>query len=139
MDNEVFFYPFTVKEHHLDSFGHVNNATYLELYEEARWELIHQKGYGIKDLEEHKKGPVILEVNVKFKKELLCREKVIIRTQTTRMKKGLMYIEQQMIKEATDEIASTALFTIGFFDLVARKLIEPPKEWLQAIGVREAL
>ena len=24
-----------IREHHLDSYGHVNNATYLALYEEA--------------------------------------------------------------------------------------------------------
>ena len=45
MQNKIFEYPLTIKEFHLDTFGHVNNATYLQIYEEARWEFINQNGY----------------------------------------------------------------------------------------------
>ena len=38
--NEVFEYELVIKECHLDSFGHVNNAIYVQLYEEARWDFI---------------------------------------------------------------------------------------------------
>ena len=31
---------------HIDSFGHVNNSSYLVLYEEARWDILN-KGQGI--------------------------------------------------------------------------------------------
>jgi acyl-CoA thioester hydrolase len=34
-----------------------------------------------------------------------------------------------------DEVCCTAEFTIGFFDLKARKLILPTPEWLKAIGM----
>lgn len=30
-------YPVVIREHHLDTFGHVNNAAYLDILEEARW------------------------------------------------------------------------------------------------------
>ena len=39
--SEIFYYRTQVRERHLDSFGHMNNACYLELYEEAPLELYH--------------------------------------------------------------------------------------------------
>ena len=42
MQENLFEYPVIIREQHLDSYGHVNNATYLQLAEEARWEMMHQ-------------------------------------------------------------------------------------------------
>ena len=39
-------YPMTILEHHLDTFGHVNNAMYLQLFETARWQWITDGGDG---------------------------------------------------------------------------------------------
>ena len=36
MNNTIYEYDKTILEQHLDTFGHVNNAVYLSLYEEAR-------------------------------------------------------------------------------------------------------
>ena len=43
MEWKVFTYPLLIKETYLDTFGHVNNATYLTLFEEARWDSHHKK------------------------------------------------------------------------------------------------
>ncbi len=43
-------YQLLIHEGHLDSFGHVNNATYLNLFEEARWDWITARGYGLKEM-----------------------------------------------------------------------------------------
>ena len=48
----TFVYETLIRESHLDTFGHVNNATYLQLYEEARWELITRNGYGLAKVRE---------------------------------------------------------------------------------------
>lgn len=36
----------TVRGYELDSFGHVNNAVYLQYLEQARWEIMRQKNLG---------------------------------------------------------------------------------------------
>lgn len=122
-----------IKEHHLDSFGHVNNAKFMELYEECRWELISNRGYGLEKIQEYKKGPVILEVNIKYKKEIKNREEIKITFQLIRLSGKILVIEQEMIKP-DGSVASVAQFTIGFFDLIERKLIAPTPEWLEACG-----
>jgi len=40
-----------------------------------------------------------------------------------------------MVK-ADGKIASEAKFTVGFFDLKERKLIEANSDWLKAVGIK---
>src|SRR5262249_25542928 len=129
-------YPLTILETHLDTFGHVNNATYLILYEQARWDLITENGYGMKEIYKLKQGPTILEITMKFMKEIKLREKITITTELVNYKSKVGQLRQQMLKE-DGSVASEAIFTIALFDTVARKLIEPTEAWKRAIGMIE--
>ncbi len=129
-----FEYPVTILEKHLDTFGHVNNAIYLSLYEEARWDFITKGGFGLNEIQEKKVGPVVLELNIKFTSELKNREDIIIKSKNLGMKNSLvMDMEQSMIK-ADGTVASTMIISFGLFDLKKRKLIPPTSEWKRAIG-----
>ncbi|MFZ4714045.1 MAG: acyl-CoA thioesterase [Bacteriovoracaceae bacterium] len=135
MENaQTFSYQLQIKEQHLDSFGHVNNAVYLELYEEARWDFITQNGFGLKHIQETQKGPVVLEVNVKYKRELKNRETITITSKTVEIKGKIMNLYQEIIKQ-DGKVASVATFTVGFMDLRERALINPDPSWLKAIGI----
>lgn len=129
-------YEVIIKESHLDTFGHVNNATYLSLYEEARWEKITQAGYGLATVQKLKKGPVILEINIQFKKELHLREKIKITTELLSYKGKISQLEQKMFKE-DGSLCNVAVFTVALFDTVTRKMIEPTDEWKKAVGYQE--
>jgi acyl-CoA thioester hydrolase len=136
MTTQVFEYPVTIRERHLDTFGHVNNATYLELFEEARWDIITPRGFGLKEIQERKIGPVILEVKVKFLKELSNRDQIVIRSWNSSQAGKITTMTQVMINERGEE-ACRAEFVFGLFDLVARKLISPTPEWKRALGFEE--
>lgn len=127
-------YPLLIREAHLDTFGHVNNAVYLSLYEEARWQLVTENGYDLKYVQKSKKGPVILEVNVKFMRELKLREQITITTELVKYEKLVGVLKQQVLK-ADGTVASEAIFTFGLFDMVERKLIPPTPEWKKAVGL----
>lgn len=136
MESRKFTYELQISGDMLDTFGHVNNAVYLELYERSRWDFIEKNGYGLEKILKEQKGPVILEVNLKFKSELRNREKILIESITGEMKSSkIMVIHQKMIKE-DQTIASTLDLTIGFMDLLERKLIVPPNDWLIAVGLK---
>lgn len=124
----------TILEGHLDTFGHINNATYLQLFEQARWEIITQRGYGLKEVQKHQIGPTILEINLQFKREIKLREKIKIKTQTVSHERKITKMRQTMVNEKGEE-ACVAEFVISLFDLRARKLIEPTKEWRFAIAL----
>ena len=126
-------YPLQIKEHHVDSLGHLNNATYLALYEEARWEGITKGGFGMQEMQKLKQGPVILEANIKFLKELRLREYITITTQMISYQGKIGKLKQQMLK-ADGSVASEAIFTVALFDMHERKLIEPTPQWKKAVG-----
>ena len=130
-----FVFEKVIAGNHLDVFGHVNNANYLELYEEARWDFIEKNGFGLERILREKVGPVILDINVTFKAELRNRDKIKIFSHPGEMKhKFIMNLHQKMEKE-DGTIASTLVMQIGLFDLEKRKLLTPTKDWFKAIGM----
>ncbi|MGE5085849.1 MAG: acyl-CoA thioesterase [Bacillota bacterium] len=132
--DEIGSYRLQIKETHIDSYGHVNNATYLSLYEEARWEMITSRGFGFREIHKRQQGPVILEVNLKFLKEIRLRETITIMSEMMDYNGKIGRMIQRMIKE-DGSVASEAVFVFGLFDIKERKLIMPTPEWLAAIGL----
>ena len=136
IQNIIFEYEVLIREMHLDSFGHVNNASYVMLYEEARWDFITKNGYGLDYILKHQIGPVILDLNVRFKRELMNREPIKITSQTIEVLSSKILILEQIMYKQDGKIASEAKFTVGLFDMKERKLTESTPEWLQAVGIR---
>lgn len=134
--NEVFEYKTKILESHLDSFGHVNNANYLKLFEEARWDFITKNGHGLDFVLEKKVGPIILDLNLRFKHELKNREDILIQSQVIEVKSSKIYIIEQKMMREDGKLVAIAQFTAGFFDLQARKLITPEAGWVKALGIK---
>jgi thioesterase III len=126
-------YEFIVQETHLDSFGHMNNATYLELFEQARWDFITSRGYGYKEVHDKQVGPTILEINMKFKREVRLRQKIRIESQVISYD-GKVGILLQEMRSESGELLTEMKMTMALFDLKARRLIVPTEEWLRAVG-----
>ncbi|MBI3563722.1 MAG: acyl-CoA thioesterase [Elusimicrobia bacterium] len=127
-------YPLVILERHLDGFGHVNNATYLEIFEEARWDLITRGGFGLAQVRERMIGPVVLAVEMRFSREATNRQRVVVRTRCLEYRGKVGRLEQTLVRE--DGLPSCeAVFTFGLFDLRSRRLLRPTPEWLRAVGV----
>lgn len=122
-----------IRERHLDSFGHVNNAQYMVLFEEARWEMITSRGYGLKQVHESKIGTVILSCSIKFKRELSVRDWITIETELVTVEKKIGTIRHRILKD-DGKIAAEAEYQMGCFDLNERKLIAPTEAWLHAVS-----
>ena len=133
MSPKKHIYKMLILESHLDTFGHVNNASYLQILEEARWDLVTQQGYGLNRILESGQGPVILEAQLRFRKELRLRQQITIMTEFSSFEKRLAKIHQEILNEE-NFLCCTAEFKFGLFDTKTRKLIAPTPEWLKAIG-----
>jgi acyl-CoA thioester hydrolase len=134
MPNPKADYDALILESHLDTFGHMNNAAYLILFEEARWDFITKNGHGLKRIQELQQGPVVLDLSMKFKKEIRLREKIKITLELVDSKGKISHFRQEMIKE-DGTVATELELTFGLFDLKTRRLIEPTPEWKKAIGL----
>jgi thioesterase-3 len=129
----IFTYPLIIREHHLDTFGHVNNATYLSILEVSRWDLITQNGYGLPYIRETGLGPTILEINIKFMKKLRLREEIIIESQMISYEGKIGKLIQKILRNG--ETCCITEFTIALFSVKERKLVLPIPEWLKAVGL----
>lgn len=134
--SSIHIWHFQVLEGHLDTFGHMNHATYLQIFEQARWDLITNKGFGLKEITEKQIGPTILEAQISYKRELRLRENVKIETTCPEYKGKIGKIYQRMINSKGED-AATLTLTIGLFDMKSRKLISATPEWLHAVGINE--
>jgi len=129
----IFTYPLLIRESHLDSFGHVNNATYLQIYEEARWELATELGFGMETVKATGIGMAVLEATVRFLRELRLRQRVHVDTRLGELR-GKVFIFKQAIVDEEGKIANEADFTMALFDLAARKILPPTPDWLEKLG-----
>jgi YbgC/YbaW family acyl-CoA thioester hydrolase len=130
---QQFEYIFTVTPDLLDGYNHVNNARYLDLYERARWDILEKSGLGRDSVHSNKIGPVIIEVNIRFSREILAGEQIKIVTRSRRKNDLVFYFDQQMINPK-GEISSKAVFTSSLFDLEKRKIVKADEKWLKAMG-----
>jgi thioesterase-3 len=127
-------YCITILEHHLDFLGHVNNAIYFQILEEARWDMMTTQGCGVAEIKANNIGIVVLEVHIRYKRELTLRQKITIKTKIVSLNKSILKLNQTIIDEA-HEIYCEADFTCGFFDLAQRKLALPSQHWVNAFGL----
>src|SRR5690606_22079957 len=81
MTDKTHEYELLIQETHLDTFGHVNHATYLQIFEEARWDLIDARRDWKDKFRETGHGPVMLEAHGKFRHGLSNWTRVVIRSQ----------------------------------------------------------
>lgn len=129
----TFIYELTVLEHHIDTFGHVNHSVYLEMLEEARWDLVTQGGWGMERTMKEGVGPIILEAKIRYKRELKLRDRVRIETVCLEYGKLFGTLEHRMLNQS-GELSALAEMRFGLLDLKRRKLVKPSEEWLRVIG-----
>lgn len=134
MSQRVFEQPILIREEHLDTFGHVNNARYLEIFEQARWDLITDNGFGLEYVRSSGTGPVILEITLRFVREVKNRQQMVIRTFLESYEGKIGRMTQHLVDEA-GQVCCEGKFVIALWDTTARKLIPPTPEWRRAIGL----
>lgn len=131
-------YRVLIHEAHLDTFGHVNNATYLQLFEQARWEWITRNGYGLDKIRETQQGPTILQCTLEFKREVTNRQELVIRSWVGTYAGKIADVHQEMWRfGAQPTLCCSAKFVMALFDLNQRKLITPTPAWLACLGLSE--
>tara|TARA_Y100001970_G_C14201519_1_gene841388 strand:- start:1525 stop:1926 length:402 start_codon:yes stop_codon:yes gene_type:complete len=130
---KVFEYSVIVREHNLDILGHLNNASYLQLFEEARWDFSNKGGFGLDWVLLNKKSPVVVKAEMSFRKEVLNRETLLIESEFLGFQNSLIgSFKQKMIKK-DKKVASILSIDIGFMNLRERKLMNFPEKWVHMV------
>lgn len=82
MSQTVFEYYVYVKGYELDSFGHMNNAVYLNYIEQAQWEIL-RKTDTFSYFHDNEIVPAIIEINIRYIREAKIFDELVVKTKTT--------------------------------------------------------
>lgn len=74
-------FDFTVRGYELDSFGHVNNAVYVNYLEEARWKMIRDIPECRTHIIEAGLFPAVIETRIKYVRELTAFSEAYVITE----------------------------------------------------------
>ena len=102
----MFEYRFTVRGYELDSYSHVNNAVYLNYFEQARWEIMRQTGL-LKKLVDDKIFLVVTEINIRYAKEACLFDNILITTHVE-LNGPYAVFKQRMVNEDSGAKLSVA-------------------------------
>lgn len=89
----------TVRGFHIDVFGHVNNARYLEFIEEARWAIYADM---LAELRRRQLSLAIANININYRREALLNQILRITAAVTRLGNTSFTISQNVI--AADDV-----------------------------------
>lgn len=99
-----------VRGYHADFYGHVNNARYLEFFEEDRW----ARFESVIDLQQWQKiGLVFLvvNINVNYRKAVPVGATILITTKLEKIGNKSVALKQEIVFKDTKEVAADAIVT----------------------------
>ncbi|MDP8269569.1 MAG: thioesterase family protein [Candidatus Tenebribacter davisii] len=118
-----------------DVYGHLNNANYLHLYEEARSEALENMGMSIGKLSEEGIHIYLTEINLTFKIGLPVGEKVVIDTRMIKTTRATSIWKQEIFNSAGDlcniVIVKGVFIKAGKPFRISKELFEDYKKFIQ--------
>jgi YbgC/YbaW family acyl-CoA thioester hydrolase len=116
---------FRVRGYELDSFGHVNNAVYLNYLEAARGEFLLKAGLSYRDFARWNAYPVVRRAELSFRAPLEVEEEFVVRGFLEALRRTGFRAHQQIQKLPSGLIALEAKIELVFTDSLGRPTAVP--------------
>jgi thioesterase-3 len=104
-----------IRGYHLDLYGHVNNARYLEFLEEGRWSFA-EENLDFKVWERLGLVFSVVNININYRRPAFLGEVIEIRTWISRIGKASATIRQEIILKGTEAAIADADVTFVMVD-----------------------
>jgi acyl-CoA thioester hydrolase len=114
----------TVRGYELDSYGHVNNAVYVQYLEQARWVFMKDKDL-LKRIHDEELFLVVTETHIRYMREANLFDELIVET-TMKAEKPYLVFRQKILNEKTGIVLSRAEVTTIFVNQERMPLDIPP-------------
>ncbi|WP_035053022.1 acyl-CoA thioesterase [Andreprevotia chitinilytica] len=101
-----------VRGYHLDLYGHVNNARYLEFLEEARWNLLEERG-DISWFMQQQLALVVSRIDIRYKRPATMGDVIVIETRLDRIEERTGVIVQRIVRADNGKVVAEADVTIA--------------------------
>lgn len=122
-DDRVHRTQLVVRGYHVDLYGHVNNARYLEFLEEARWRLI--EDLDLEALAAQGRGFVAARIDINFRRPARPGDRLEIRSFLTRLggKSAVVRQEVHFADREADTLVAAADVTFVVVDTRTRRAV----------------
>lgn len=104
-----------IRGYHLDLFGHVNNARYLEFLEEARWAAF-EKTVDLEAMARKGWAFTVVNININYRRPALMHDVLRIETQVVQWRRRSAVIRQEVKNRQSGETVADADVTFVIFD-----------------------
>lgn len=127
---------FKVRSYELDSFGHVNNAVFLNYLEYAREEFLRQKGLSFDSFNQWKAFPYVIKINIEYKSQAKGNDLLEIRGHIPRWTRTRFTMEKEIFNLTTNRLAAKAEVVLVFVNERSRP-VAIPKEFREKYELTE--
>ena len=108
---------FNIRTFHTDAFGHINNARYLEILEEARWQYAEEIGL-IELLRESELGFIIMDLRIQFRRPVTEGDSICVQTQLITLGTASGEVLQKVSRVGEEKLSTRCL---SHFILIERE------------------
>lgn len=109
-----------IRGYHLDLFGHVNNARYLEFLEEARWAAF-EKTADLVELNAKGLAFTVVNININYRRPAMIHDVIRVETQIAQWHRRSAVIRQEVKNKASGELVADADVTFVILDTRKQK------------------
>ncbi len=109
--SEKYHFELQARGNELDSYGHVNNAIYLNYNEQARWEIFRQLSL-LDTIIASGKKIVIVENQIKYIRQVRIFDEIIVETQMEKSAHFLLFRHLMLNKKTGKRVAKSLVKTV---------------------------
>ncbi len=121
-----------VRGYHLDIYGHVNNARFLEFLEEGRWDFLERQA-DIDRFTQAGMGLAVVNININYRRAALVHDVLEISTCLSRIGGKSAVMQQVITHQATGEVVVDADVTFVVTDAEAKRAISLEGPWRELL------
>jgi acyl-CoA thioester hydrolase len=133
MSNFRFYHPIEVRYGDLDPQGHLNNASYLTFFEQARIQYIKRLGMFSEGQSFMDIGVILADVHVAYKKPVEWGMPVKVGVRTLKIGNKSMTVEQNIVHMESGEVLATGEVVMVTYDYHTGKSIPIRQVWRDAV------
>jgi YbgC/YbaW family acyl-CoA thioester hydrolase len=111
LDPIEFEYRFSVRGYELDSYGHVNNAVYLNYFEQARWEIFRKLDL-FDYFQKNNLLLVVTEMKIRYSREVTLFDELMVKTKIRNESPYLIFSHKMYLCTSKVKVCSAEVKTL---------------------------
>ncbi len=124
---------YTITKDDLDIYQHVNHARYLTIFEKCRWQFGAEIGFDEEYVMTHKKGVVIIDLNIQYLREARLGDVFDVRLSSELGENNTVLYHHELVHKERRKVYCKETVTGVIMDLQTRRKIDVPDDFKKAL------